>query len=331
LLRRLPKGNGAKTLQKRIVSVPPESLRADGDLQLREVNPMRTLVLLLVTIALAGPAGAQKVPIDSVNVADTASRHAVRLKDGSTFVGRISGITADSVRLRLEQGEVSFARSAIAEVRQFPSARIRNGSYWFENPHPTRLLFSSTAFPLEKGTGYYSNTWLALHTFATGLTDRFTFGGGLAWFPGVSLDETFYYLLPKYTVVNGERTKVAIGALVGLLPFGSGDDGRSSAGILYGVGTTGNRDSNLSLGLGWGYAGDEVASNPIVMVGGQGRISRRISLISENWVFPISSETEGVYSYGIRFLGEGLSVDLAFVSVFGESGAIPWLGFAFRF
>ena len=292
---------------------------------------MRILVLLLVTIALAGPASAQRVPIDSVNVSDTASRHVVRLKDGSTFVGRVTGVTEDSVRLRLDQGEVSFARAAIAEVRQFPSARLRNGSYWFENPHPTRLLFSSTAFPLEKGTGYYSNTWLALHTFAAGLTDRFTLGGGLAWFPGVPLDETFYYLLPKYTIVNAERTKVAVGALIGLLPFDSGDDDRSSAGILYGVGTTGSRDNNLSLGLGWGYAGNEVSSNPVVMIGGQTRVSRRISLISENWIFPISGETEGLYSYGLRFLGEGLTVDLAFVSVFGESTTVPWLGFAFRF
>ena len=63
----------------------------------------------------------------------------------------------------------------------------------------------------------------------------------------------------------------------------------------------------------------------------QGRLSRRISFISENWIFPIEGETEGIYSYGLRFLGEGLTVDLAFVSLLGENGAIPWLGFAFRF
>jgi hypothetical protein len=67
------------------------------------------------------------------------------------------------------------------------------------------------------------------------------------------------------------------------------------------------------------------------MVGGQARLSRRISLISENWVFPVDGETEGIYSYGLRFLGEGLTVDFAFVSVIGEYVAVPWLGFAFRF
>lgn len=291
---------------------------------------MRTLLLLLGSLLLAGPALAQRVSIDSVSVADSV-RHSVRLRDGSTMVGRITGVTADSVRLRLDGGELSLARAAIAEVIEFPASRLHDGAYWFENPHATRLLFSSTAFPMEKGTGYYSNTWLVLHTFATGLTDRFTIGGGFLWFPGVPIEDTFYYLLPKYTVVNGERAKFAIGALAGLLPFGTGGGDRTSAGLVYGVGTIGNRDSNLSAGLGWGYAGDELATNPVVMVGGQGRVSRRFSLISENWIFPVSGETEGLYSYGIRFLGEGLSVDLAFISPFGESVTIPWLGFAFRF
>src|SRR5688572_2198559 len=275
-------------------------------------------LLLGAWFCVAAPLQAQQQPIDSVNVADTTNRHAVRLRDGSTLTGRIVAVSADSVRLRLNSGEVSLGRNAIVEVKRLAADRFRNGVYWFENPHATRLLFSSTAFPLEKGTGYYSNTWLALHTFAAGLTDRFTLGGGLAWFPGVGLDETFYYVLPKYTVVNGVRTKVAVGALAGLLPQASGSEASHSLGILYAVGTTGTSDSNLSLGLGWGYQGDEVGKNPVVMVGGQHRVHRRVSLISENWFVPIDGETEGVISYGLRFLGESITVDLAWVSVLGE-------------
>lgn len=290
----------------------------------------RRYMLSGLFLVVATTAQAQRIPIDSVDLADTVSRHAVRLRDGSTLTGRITSITADSVRMRLSGGEMALGKSAVVDVRVLDADRFRNGVYWFENPHATRLLFSSTAFPLDKGSGYYSNTWLALHTFATGVTDRFTLGGGLAWFPGVPLDETFYYLLPKYTVVNGRRSKLALGALVGLLPFGGSDD-RSSAGLLYAVGTTGTSDSNLSAGLGWGYAGDDLARNPVVMIGGQGRLSRRVSFISENWLFPIEGDTEGVYSYGLRFLGEGLTVDLAFFSLLGESTTLPWVGFAFRF
>jgi hypothetical protein len=277
------------------------------------------------------PLPAQRVSLDSVSVADTSLRHVIRLRDGSTLIGRITAVTNDSVRVRLEQGDVGLARAGIVEVRQVPRSSLRNGEYWFENPHPTRLLFSSTAFPLEKGTGYYSNTWLFIHTFAAGITDRFTLGGGATTIPGVAFKDNPVYLLPKYTVLNGDRTQVALGALIGFLPFDEADEA-SSAGLLYAVGTTGTRESNLSLGLGWGYAEEDVTSTPVVMLGGQGRISRRVSLISENWFLTDGDETEGLLSYGLRFLGENLSVDLAWVTALGAGRiGIPWLGFAFRF
>ncbi len=290
----------------------------------------RCLTALVLLVALAHPGKAQGVPIDSVNVADTTRQHLVRLRDGSSVIGRITSVSADTVRVRTGAGEMSLGRNAVEHVQLIDPSRIRNGVYWFENPHATRLLFSSTAIPLDPGTGYYSNSWLFFHTFAGAFSDRFTLGGGLFWFPGVALDETVFFLLPKYTLVNGARNKLAIGALAGMLPFGA-STGTESAGILYGVGTTGSKDSNLSAGLGWGYAGGDVASNPIIMIGGQHRFARRVAFITENWFISIGSESEGLYSYGLRFLGEGLTVDLAYISVFGSRFAFPWLGFSIRF
>jgi hypothetical protein len=291
----------------------------------------RSLVLWL--FLWVAPVHAQQVSLDSVALGDTSVRHVIRLRDGSTVIGRITSVTADSVRLRMAQGEVSLARSGIARVRQVPPTALRNGEYWFENPHPTRLLFSSTAMPLEQGTGYYSNTWLFIHTFAWGVTDRFTLGGGGTTIPGIALSDNLFYLLPKYTVFDAPRTRVALGALVGFLPFNSeANDEVTSAGLLYAVGTAGTRESNVSLGVAWGYADDELTNTPGIMLGGQGRVSRRVSLISENWFIPVDGETEGVVSYGLRFLGENLSVDLAWVTALGQRGVgAPWLGFAFRF
>lgn len=278
------------------------------------------------------PVEAQRVSLDSLSLADTSLRHVIKLRDGSTLIGRITAITADSIRVRLAQGEVSMARSGVDQVRQVPGSTLRNGQYWFENPHATRLLFSSTAFPLEKGSGYYSNAWLFMHTFALGINDRFTLAGGGTAIPGVALSDNLFYLLPKYTIVNGTRTKVALGALLGFFPFNDdANDDVTSGGLLYAVGSTGNRESNVSLGVAWGYADDRVTSSPGVMIGGQGRVSRRFSLISENWFVPVDGETEGVVSYGLRFLGENLSVDLAWVSVLGSNVSVPWLGFAIRF
>jgi hypothetical protein len=293
----------------------------------------RRWLVLWCVVWFAVPVQAQRVALDSVSVSDTSVRHVVQLRDGSTLIGRLTAVTTDSVRLRMAQGELSFARSMIAQVRQVAASQLRNGEYWFENPHYTRLLFSSTAIPLEQGTGYYSNAWLFVHAFAVGMTDRFTLGGGATTIPGLALTDNLFYLLPKYTIVNGDRTRLALGALIGFFPFNNDvNEDVTSGGLLYAVGTTGNRESNVSAGVAWGYVDGDITSNPGLMVGGQGRVSRRISLISENWFIPVDGRTEGVVSYGLRFLGENLSVDLAWISLLGSGDiSAPWLGFAFRF
>lgn len=290
-------------------------------------------VLAVLFGAFTSAVEAQRTPIDSVRLTDTTFIHVVKLRDGSTVVGRITALSADSIRVRLNQGEVSLVRSGITEVRQVPAALMRGGQYWFENPHSTRLLFSSTAFPLEKGTGYYANTWLFIHTFAVGLTDRFTLGGGATTIPGIAFQDNLFMLLPKYTLISRPRAQFALGALMGLLPFDDDFDNEvASAGFLYGVGSFGTRESNISLGAGWGYNDAQITDRPLVMLGGQGRIGRRVSLISENWFFPNGNDTEGAISYGLRLLGENISADIAWVTPLGEGNiGFPWLGFAFKF
>ena len=68
------------------------------------------------------------------------------------------------------------------------------------------------------------------------------------------------------------------------------------------------------------------------------RASKRIGFISENWILPGVNEDGGyygIYSYGIRFLGEKISVDLAFLNNPDIASeliiGIPWLDFVFNF
>jgi energy-converting hydrogenase Eha subunit B len=65
------------------------------------------------------------------------------------------------------------------------------------------------------------------------------------------------------------------------------------------------------------------------MVGGEHRVSRRIKLVTENYVFPDG----GLVSGGVRFLGERLSVDLGLVSPVGAGGfvAVPMVNFVWKF
>lgn len=300
------------------------------------------IIALLSTTAPGRLLQAQRVSLDAVITTDTALRHSVRLRDGTVLVGRIVSITADSVRTELETGVVAVPRSAIVEVNQFPASRLRSGRYWPENPHGTRLLFSPTAIPIEQGTGYYSNTWLFLNAVAVGLTDRLSLGVGFTLIPGVNFFDNLFYLLPKYTLVDRPFGRLAVGGLLGSvapgfgISFGDGgdDDEVNSGGILYVVGSRGDRDNNVSLGAGWGYLGTEISNTAVVMAGFQRRVSRRVSIISENWFAPTTdADFDGLWSLGFRFLGESVAVDLALVNSVDDPffPGVPWLGFAFRF
>jgi hypothetical protein len=69
----------------------------------------------------------------------------------------------------------------------------------------------------------------------------------------------------------------------------------------------------------------------VFMAGTNIRMSRRIGFISENYL--VVGEDPAI-SYGLRFMGERMTFDLAFVNVLGEDiifPGIPFVDFAFFF
>lgn len=296
---------------------------------------LRLLRRFLVSLAfLPAVVGAQRTTLDAVKLGDTTVVHTLQLRDGSSVVGRIVALTADSVHMQLQSGSITVARRDVMEVREARRDRVRDGRYWFENPHASRLLFSPTAFPLEKGTGYFSDIYLFFVGMQWAVGDRFSFGAGMSLFPAEDFSDNLFYITPKLTVVDAPKFKLSVGGFLGWLGAAAGSGESGSLGILYGVASTGTRDSNLSFGLGYGYYGGNIADTPIFMIGGQGRVARGLSFISENWVLRSDGETEGIISYGLRFLGERMSIDLAFLNPLGAERVfpgIPFVGFAVKF
>jgi hypothetical protein len=135
--------------------------------------------------------------------------------------------------------------------------------------------------------------------------------------------------------MNAPRFKLALGGLLGWAPaLGNGGFRQNTTGgVFYGIGTFGNQDSNLSLGTGWWFGGRSVSDRPIFVAGGQARIARRISLISEDWVTADNGKLVGVVAYGVRFLGEHLSADFAFLNPTegSDTPLIPWVSFSVKF
>jgi hypothetical protein len=286
-------------------------------------------VLLLCTIVacvVVSAAGAQVSPRVQAALHPPAAGHVqiLRTADGSTYIGKITEVSGGTVRFKTDVGELDVPVGRIESVNEVPEGRIREGRYWFPNANATRLFFSATGMMLERGRGYFADYWVFFPSVSYGLTDNITIGGGMSIFPGAGLDNQLFMLTPKVGLGVTGKVHLAAGAL-----FIGHKEVDRTVGIAYGVGTVGSRDSNLSIGLGYGFAGSEVADEPIVMVGGQYRTSRRIGLLTENWFIPGADQP--LVSFGVRFMGEMISTDLGLITLFGEDTFVPWLDFVFAF
>ncbi|TVR14695.1 MAG: hypothetical protein EA391_12355 [Balneolaceae bacterium] len=221
-------------------------------------------------------------------------------------------------------------RRNIRRITRIDADRIRNGVYWYPNPQATRYFFAPNAIGLDKGKGYYQNTWIFFNNVNYGVSNNFSIGGGLVPMFLFGISSTPVWILPKVTLpVSEDKFHIGAGAMLGGL-VGTESD---LIGLFYGVSTIGNRDRNLTVGLGYGYGGGEVSTTPLINVSGMLRTGRRVYLISENYFIP-EAGVAGIVSFGVRWSSESLAVDFGLFSPLDDAGdiiGIPWLGVTIPF
>ena len=257
----------------------------------------------------------------------------VEMRDGNNIMGTLKGRQGDTVTIESATlGTLSLNIKNIKSITALDAQQLKNGVYWFDNPHATRGFFAPTGFNLRKGEGYYNNVLFAINSAAYGFTDNFTVGVGADVFTLLSGNlPALLYITPKFSFRGGENFTYGVGVLVG--SFGFNTD-RATAGILYGVGTLGNRDNNFSAALGYGFANGTLAKRPVLTLSGQYRVARKIGLMTENYILP--EDQFGVT--GVRFMNSNFSFDVgimygSFAGDFDVGGIIPFpfLGFAIPF
>ena len=274
--------------------------------------------LLLGVIALGVPA--------SVQAQETTSEEQMRrveMNEGEVLVGTIVSEDDEEVVLRTDRlGEVTLKRANIKSIDQVDPSRIRDGEYWFPNPQSTRYLFAPNAIGIRKGEGYYQNTWVLFNNVNYGVSNHFSIGAGTVPIFLFGAEALPLWVLPKVSVSTPQQNlHVAGGALLG----GVVGEGGGGLGLLYGNATVGSRDHNATVGLGYGYVGDEVSDTPVVNISGMTRIGKKTYLISENYIFPDA----GVVSLGLRWAPENFALDVALFRPLEETGVLvawPWLG-----
>lgn len=303
----------------------------------RSVVPGALAALFVLAVAAPLHDAVAQAPAPSVApaltvAADTSMRQLIKLRDGSTVLGRITQSWRDSARVESMAGVLMLRQASVTSVKLVRTSSIHDGVYWPEDPNATRLFFAPTARMLKKGDGYISNHWLFLMDGYAGVTDRFTLGGAMTLFPSDNfLKNNVYFVSPKVAITQSDRFNTAAGVWLGTAPFSDDEGSVNSFGIAYGVATWGGNDGALTFGGGYGFAEGKAARNPMVMLGGTRRLSRRLSFVSENWLIPNTENP--LVSAGIRTIGEGVSWDLGFFAVLGADAIIPipWVGVAWKF
>jgi hypothetical protein len=297
-------------------------------LQLGSTRPGRLVLLAVGIAALLLGAAAQSlpaVPPDRISLAPADSLDILSTDDGSTLIGSITGIGPDSIEFQTDIGRITIGTSRIVEVRRVHRSTVRKGKYWYPDPNPTRLYLFPTGRMLPRGSGYFADYYIFFAAAGYALTDWFTISGGASLFPGLSPIDQIYYLGPKFRVASGGKFQAAVAALLVNIPDFGDDDENPLIGLVAPVVTYGGPGGGITVGAGYGFAGDEFADKPLVLVGLDRRITRRMALVSENWVLPGTDHP--VVSYGLRFFGESLSVDLGFFNVISGDAIFPGLPF----
>jgi hypothetical protein len=180
--------------------------------------------------------------------------------------------------------EVSVPIDRIVRIR-VAEGRFVNGAYWPHDPNDSRLFFGPTGRTLDAGDGYVAMYQLFFPFVGYGATDWLTLAGGTPIFPGI-IGEAFY-LAPKARVVNAPQAEVSVGVMAVFL---TRELDQGSAGLVYGTGTFGSRDSAITGGAALHFftGGDDplLGNDPVLMLGGEHRVGRSIKLISENYLIP---------------------------------------------
>ena len=277
----------------------------------------------------AGSVGGDSLQVAVMEQLDVPSPGQIQVlitEDGSRTVGRILAVRDNAVSFETDLGILIIPVVKIREVQTPPTSAIRKGHVWHPNPNETRLFFAPNGRTLRQGEGYFADYYILFPGMAFGLTDRLTIGGGMSLIPGIRPDEQLFYVTPKLGVVAQEHVNLAVGALFVRIPD------EHSVGILYGVSTFGTPDASLTVGMGFGFEGGDSKERPFFMVGGEKRISSSTSLVTENWLAP--GMDAPLVSYGIRFFGKRLSVDLGLLNLLNDQAifpGVPYVDFVFKF
>lgn len=281
----------------------------------------RCIVFILLLLISVAHLKSQDVQEDNV--------YRIITRQGNEFIGTVVSENQDVIVLKTTAfGEVTIRKEDIRRQVIISADRFKDGEFWPDNPQSTRYLWTPNGYALEKGEAYYQNIWVLYNQVSLGVTENFSISAGLIPTLLLGAEAMPLWVVPKFSIpIEKNKVNMSAGAFIGTV---AGEE-TGGFGIAFGTLTLGDRDNNVNLGLGWGFADGRWADFPVINLGIMYRVSPRGYFISENYYINLFDEGFGIISAGgRRIIGAvGLDFALAIPLVAGMDRliALPFLGF----
>ena len=224
--------------------------------------------------------------------------YTIVLRDGTELRGEV--LRQDSVEAVIRTrnlGEVRLRADQIIRIEQQDLQGEPGGTY--ANLFPQTMRLAPTAFQAEQGRVYFRSHLLYVSQFDYGITDNWSVGTSFFTVVPTSL----FSLNTKVSFPVSNRVRLGVQAQYVGVRFD-----RNVEGITYlqGIVTTGDRQNNTTLGLGWGVSNGSLSRNVIGTFGLVRKVSSKLSFITENFVLFGGSGSRtvdfaGLLSGGVRF------------------------------
>jgi hypothetical protein len=327
---------GCLLAQKRFVRIQlPNSNALVGQFQSEDERMIQFLELNL------GPMQVLKSQIQAQEELGNSIRVEIQLNDNRTIICALQELSAEQVQaVSQDLGNLAISRANVKSLRYLPVVAGGQAGIQFDNPHPTRYFFGPSAIPLKKGERYYQNAYVLANSVQYGLNDNFSIGGG-------AVIPFAFFITPKWGKQVASKWHLGGGLLAATSFIKDLDFGLA---VAYGSATYGTREHNVTLNAGWGAVKQQDpnssyswrgARRPMFTISAMTRISNRVMLVTENWLFSLreydfqtetySMRNRGVLTGGLRFMGEKNSFDFGVLIPAGEAVAIPYIDYVFKF
>ena len=140
-----------------------------------------------------------------------------------------------------------------------------------------------------------------------------------------------FWITPKLSIpITEDKFSIGGGALIGTV-LGEG----GTYGVAYMTSTFGDRESNATIGLGYGYIDDEFANSPTISFSAMIRTGKKGYFITENYYINAGNDDIGLFSFGGRRVWYNFSLDFGGIIPITTNQdsfvIIPWLGFVVPF